>query len=124
MSGATGDRLGENQLPSQPKFPDEMIELLKQKLTKNDAPFLKFLGKNLTMSWIEEDDSRLGMTRFEYNANELFRRRKLKLSCGPVTIGLNPILNRDISLYNHTLAHELLHASGITRSWRYSCKFG
>ena len=35
MNGATGDRLGENQLPSQPKFPDEMIELLKQKLTKN-----------------------------------------------------------------------------------------
>ena len=113
MNGATGDRLGEDQLPSQPKFPDEMIELLKQKLTKNDAPFLKFLGKNLTMSWIEEDDSRLGMTRFEYNANELFRRRKLKLSCGPVTIGLNPILDRDISLYNHTLAHELLHASGL-----------
>ena len=98
MNGGTGDRLGENQLPLQPKFPDEMIELLKQKLTKNDAPFLKFLGKNLTMSWIEEDDSRLGMTRFEYNANELFRRRKLKLSCGPVTIGLNPILNRDICL--------------------------
>ena len=64
-------------------------------------------------SWIDENDSRLGMTRFEYNANELFRRRKLKLSCGPVTIGLNPLLGRDNVLYKHTLAHELLHAAGL-----------
>ena len=30
-----------------------------------------------------------------------------------MTIGLNPILNRDLALYKHTLSHALLHASGL-----------
>lgn len=113
MDGAGGDRIEGGQLPTNPDFPKELIDLLKGKINKKDAPFLKYLEKNITMIWIDEDDSRLGITRFEYNANELFRRRKMRLSCGPVTIGLNPILNRDRALYRHTLAHELLHASGL-----------
>lgn len=113
MSDAAGDSMGHNHLPEQPDFPKELIKVLKKKLDKKEAPFLKFLEKKLTMIWIDENDSRLGMTRFEYNSNELFRRRKLRLSCGPVTVGLNPMLIRDSELYRHTLAHELLHASGL-----------
>ena len=110
MGSAGGDEEGGKQLLPNPDFPEELIQLLKEKLDKKEVPFLKYLGKNLTMIWIDENDSRLGMTRFEYSANELFRRRKLRLSCGPVTIGLNPMLNRDTALYKHTLSHELLHA--------------
>ena len=113
MGSAGGDEEGSKQLLPNHDFPEELIQLLKEKLDKKEVPFLKYLGKNLTMIWIDENDSRLGMTRFEYSANELFRRRKLRLSCGPVTIGLNPILNRDSALYKHTLSHELLHASGL-----------
>jgi hypothetical protein len=113
MFSAGGDERDDKLLPPNPDFPEDLIQLLKEKLNKKDAPFLKYLGKNLILVWIDENDSRLGMTRFEYSANELFRRRKLRLSCGPVTIGLNPILNRDLALYKHTLSHELLHASGL-----------
>ena len=113
MSSAGGDERDDKLLPSNPDFPEYLIHLLKEKLDKKEAPFLKYLGKNLTLVWIDENDSRLGMTRFEYSANELFRRRKLRLSCGPVTIGLNPMLNRDLALYKHTLSHELLHPFSI-----------
>jgi hypothetical protein len=99
--------------PEKPWIPTGLIEELKSKLTKKEAPFLKYLEKNLRLIWIDRNESRLGMTRFECDANELFRRRKLRVSCGPVTIGLNPLLNDDEELYRHTLVHELLHASGL-----------
>ena len=104
---------GRIDLPDKPWIPTGLIEELKSKLTKKEAPFLKHLGKNLNLIWIDKNESRLGMTRFECNPNELFRRRKLKVSCGPVTIGLNPLLHNDLELYQHTLVHELLHASGL-----------
>ena len=104
---------GRIDLPDKPWIPTGLIEELKSKLTKKEAPFLKHLGKNLDLIWIDKNESRLGMTRFECNPNELFRRRKLKVSCGPVTIGLNPLLHNDLELYQHTLVHELLHASGL-----------
>jgi len=113
MSGADESDRIILDLPEIPWLPDGLISELKSKLNKKDAPFLKFLGKNLELIWIDEKESRLGMTRFECNANELFRRRKLRVSCGPVTIGLNPLLNNDLTLYRHTLVHELLHASGL-----------
>jgi hypothetical protein len=113
MSGG-GDIDGRRiDLPEKPWIPTGLIEELKSKLTKKEAPFLKYLGKNLDLIWIDEKESRLGMTRFECNPNELFRRRKLRVSCGPVTIGLNPLLHNDLELYQHTLVHELLHASGL-----------
>jgi hypothetical protein len=101
------------ETPKKPWIPAGLIDELKSKLTKKEAPFLKYLGKNLQLVWIDKNESRLGMTRFECDANELFRRRKLRVSCGPVTIGLNPLLNDDEELYRHTLVHELLHASGL-----------
>ena len=113
MTGDSGQGEKIVNLPEKPWLPEGLIDELKSKLTKNEAPFLKYLGKNLQLIWIDKNESRLGMTRFECNANELFRRRKLRVSCGPVTIGLNPLLNNDSELYQHTLVHELLHASGL-----------
>lgn len=113
MKGGGDINGGRIDLPEKPWIPTGLIEELKSKLTKKEAPFLKHLGKNLDLIWIDKNESRLGMTRFECNPNELFRRRKLRVSCGPVTIGLNPLLHNDLELYRHTLVHELLHASGL-----------
>ena len=96
-----------------PEIPDGLLEELKAVLSKDDAPFLRHLGKHLSLEWLPEDESRLGMTRFEYDHNELFRRRRLRVAPGAVTIGLNPILTEDGVLFRHTLVHELLHAAGM-----------
>ena len=45
--------------------------------------------------------------------HELFRRRRLRGSPGPITIALHPRLKDDEKLYLHTLVHELLHAAGL-----------
>jgi len=96
-----------------PGMPDGLLDELKEMLSEDDAPFLRHLGKHLTLEWLPSDESRLGMTRFEYNPNELFRRRRLRVAPGAVTIGLNPVLIGDEMLFRHTLVHELLHAAGM-----------
>jgi hypothetical protein len=78
-----------------------------------EAVFTRWLTKNVSLTWLEEDDERLGMTRFEEGPHELVRRRRLALAPGKITIGLHPQLTRDEVLLKHTLAHELLHASGL-----------
>ena len=78
------------------------------------APFLPYLQKNLTLTYEDPGQGRLGLTRFEIDLNELERRRRFKMGPGKITILLHPDLNGDAALRNHTLAHELLHASGIT----------
>ena len=75
--------------------------------------FSKWLGDRITLIWLEEEDSRLGMTRFEEGNAELVRRRRLKLDPGPITIGLHPGLVLEPELLRHTLTHELVHASGV-----------
>ena len=96
-----------------PEMPDGLLDELKEVLSEDDAPFLRHLGKHLTLEWLPSDESRLGMTRFEYEPNELFRRRRLRVAPGAVTIGLNPVLIDDEMLFRHTLVHELLHAAGM-----------
>ena len=96
-----------------PEMPDGLLDKLKEVLGEDDAPFLRHLGKHLTLEWLPSDESRLGMTRFEYDPNELFRRRRLRVAPGAVTIGLNPVLIGDEMLFLHTLVHELLHAAGM-----------
>ncbi len=96
-----------------PEMPDGLLGELKEVLGEDDAPFLRHLGKHLTLEWLPSDESRLGMTRFEYDPNELFRRRRLRVAPGAVTIGLNPVLIDDEMLFRHTLVHELLHAAGM-----------
>jgi len=96
-----------------PVIPNELMELIFSELEKSDAPFLKHLENELTLEWLPDNESRLGMTRFEMDANELYRRRRLNAPPGKITIGLNCILAEDDKLFKHTLAHELLHAAGL-----------
>ena len=97
----------------QPEIPDGLLELLIQELDGEDAPFVKHLEKELGLKWLDEDESRLGFTRFELDHHELYRRRRLGTPPGPITIALNPILSDDEALFRHTLTHELLHAAGL-----------
>ena len=73
--------------------------------------FSKWLTERVSLIWLEVDDDRLGMTRFEDGPTELVRRRALSLDPGPITIGLHPRLVEEPDLLKHTLAHELVHAS-------------
>ena len=50
--------------------------------------FTKWLSKRVSIIWLEDEDDRLGMTRFEEGNAELVRRRRLKLDPGPITICL------------------------------------
>ena len=108
----TGDGGGEG-VAQVPEMPKGLLDELKQVLDEDDAPFLRHLGKHLIIEWLPIEESRLGMTRFEYDPNELFRRRRLRVAPGAVTIGLNPVLADDEMLFRHTLVHELLHAAGM-----------
>ena len=96
-----------------PQIPEGLLDQLRENLDDEEAPFLRYLGKHLTLEWLPDAESRLGMTRFEHGPNELFRRRRLGVAPGPVTIGLNPILIEDQKMLLNTLVHELLHAVGL-----------
>ena len=96
-----------------PEIPDGLLAMLIQELEGEDAPFVKHLDRELGLEWLDEDESRLGFTRFELDHHELYRRRRLGTPPGPVTIALNPILSEDQALFRHTLTHELLHAAGL-----------
>ena len=98
---------------SPPEIPEGLLDQLRENLDENAAPFLRHLGKHLTMEWLPAEESRLGMTRFEHDPNELFRRRRLGVAPGPVTIGLNSNLIEDEKMFLNTLVHELLHAAGL-----------
>jgi len=98
---------------SAPVIPDGLMEDLVKELDGEDAPFVEHLERELELKWFEEDETRLGFTRFECDHHEIYRRRRLGVPPGPVTIALNPILASDVALFRHTLAHELLHAAGL-----------
>jgi len=108
---ANPDRSAGTEVP--PEIPEGLLGQLRENLDDDDAPFLRHLGNHLTLEWLPGEESRLGMTRFEHDPNELFRRRRLGVAPGPVTIGLNPILIEDEQMLLNTLVHELLHAAGL-----------
>ena len=87
----------------QPEIPEGLLTTLIQELEGEDAPFVKHLDKELELKWLDEDESRLGFTRFELGHHELYRRRRLSAPPGPITIALNPILSDDGALFRHTL---------------------
>ena len=72
----------------QPEIPDGLLEALTQELVGEDAPFVKHLEKELGLKWLDDDESRLGFTRFELDHHELYRRRRLGAPPGPITICL------------------------------------
>mgnify|MGYP001028072413 FL=1 len=108
------DEAGDGDIrPETPPMPSDILDRLRLRLQKEEAPFLRHLGEHLSLEWMEQSENRLGITRFEFNHHELFRRRRLRGSPGPVTIALHPRLHADERLYLHTLVHELLHAAGL-----------
>ena len=60
-----------------------------------DAVFMPWIEERINLIWLEPNDDRLGMTRFEEGSAELNRRRRLRLDPGKVTIGLHPALLED-----------------------------
>ena len=75
--------------------------------------FSRWFYNRVSLTWLENDDDRLGVTRFEDRNVDLVRRHSLGLYPGPITIGLHPRLVAEPELLRHTLAHELVHASGV-----------
>ena len=98
-----------------PIFPDEELSYLEENLDSEGAVFLRFLRDCLSMDWLAQDDDRLGVTRFEGDHNEVYRKKRLKLPPGEITILLHPMLREDPALLRHTLVHELLHAAGLSK---------
>tara|TARA_B100001093_G_scaffold45887_2_gene39033 strand:- start:3677 stop:4237 length:561 start_codon:yes stop_codon:yes gene_type:complete len=112
---ATRFSLADTPIPShQPAIPEELVHASLQALSGvTKAVFRPWIGERITLIWLENEERRLGMTRFEVGPNELARRRTLRIDPGEVTIGLHPALIEDTLLYNHTFVHEFLHAAGL-----------
>ena len=98
---------------NEPKMPEGLLDRLVEELEDRDAPFSKYLERDMKLVWLPAEDNRLGFTRFECDHNEIYRRRRLGIRPGPVTIALNRMLSKDKELLAHTLAHEMLHAAGL-----------
>ena len=94
--------------------PSSWITRIREIVDVSEAPFLDGLSRWLEVVWSDPKSDLLGVTRFEYDSNELMRRRRLGAPSGPIKIELHPILVGDIALLNHTFVHELLHAAGLT----------
>ena len=95
---------GEERISQPPAMPAGLLGALREELGSEDAPFLRHLDEHLDLEWLPAGETRLGVTRFECNHNELYRRRRLKAPPGPVTIALNPILSDDENIYIQFLA--------------------
>ena len=97
-----------------PSVPENVVDDVLAALSGHvEAVFLPWIADRFSVEWLDVNDDRLGMTRFEEGSNELIRRRRLRLDPGDVTIGLHPALLEDEELYRHTFAHEFLHAAGL-----------
>ena len=70
-----------------PSMPDGLIEEIKSLLKEKKCPFLNHLNKEVKLIYGKGRDA-TGVTRFECDHNELFRRRRLRLSPGPITMHL------------------------------------
>ncbi|MEJ6562179.1 MAG: hypothetical protein QNL85_00525 [Euryarchaeota archaeon] len=118
MSGEGEKRLSLAEIPipnHAPHVPDGLFQAAIAALSgTTKAVFRPWIEDRITVIWLEGEEKRLGMTRFEEGPNELARRRRLRLDPGEVTIGLHPILLEDERMYAHTLVHEFLHAAGLT----------
>jgi len=84
-----------------------------ESLIIGEIPNISSLIENLELSWLSSDDDRLGVTTFDGDYNELYRKKRLSLPFGLIKIGMHPVLADDEKLFNHTLVHEILHASGM-----------
>ena len=80
---AMGDSgmLGDTPMPEhEPHIPDGVIEESLAVLSGvTDAVFMPWIEDRINVIWLEANDDRLGMTRFEEGSAELNRRRRLRL---------------------------------------------
>ena len=95
-----------------PKIKSELKEKI-ENIVGEEIPNLLTLFENIELFWLSSTDDRLGVTTFTGDFNEIIRKKRLNLPLGAIKIGLHPILIDDEKLYNHTLVHEILHASGM-----------
>ncbi|MBH33227.1 MAG: hypothetical protein CMB75_02360 [Euryarchaeota archaeon] len=93
--------------------PEHLWSSIVELLDTDIAPFLPYLPGRLEVLYEDPGDGRMGITRFKMDHNELERRRKFRMGPGEVVILLHPELVDDPALRDHTLVHELLHASGL-----------
>ncbi len=78
--GENMDLLRNTTIPNfDPPFPNELIKEISGVLNKEEAPFLRHLPDNLTLSWLETTDDRLGATIFEHDHNTIARKIKQRL---------------------------------------------
>tara|TARA_B100001996_G_scaffold196851_1_gene150797 strand:+ start:812 stop:1384 length:573 start_codon:yes stop_codon:yes gene_type:complete len=99
-----------------PEKPPIISDELKDKIvtsTKDEFPKISTLIEKLELSWLSSHDNRLGVTTFSGDYNEIYRKKRLNLPLGVIKIKLHPVLIDDRKLFNHTLVHEILHASGM-----------
>jgi len=115
MGQAKRGPLWDTPVPTvEPHAPEDVVDAVLAALSgQMEAVFRPWIADRFQLDWLDVDDHRLGMTRFEEGPSELIRRRKLRLDPGVVTIGLHPALLEDEALYRHTFAHELFHAAGL-----------
>ena len=115
MAGGKRGPLADTPVPNHPpEVPEDVVDAVLAALSGHvEAVFLPWIADRFKVEWLEVDDDRLGMTRFDEGSAELVRRRRLRLDPGSVTIGLHPALLEDEALYLHTFAHELFHAAGL-----------
>ncbi len=99
---------------SPPTIPTGMIDVITGLLNQQEAPFLRHLASSVALEWLPADSDCLGNTRFEMATHEVEIRKRTRMPPGEITISLHPVLIEDQALYAHTLAHELLHAAGLT----------
>ena len=101
--------LADTPVPTEPpSVPEDVVDAVLAALSGHvEAVFRPWIADRFSVEWLDVNDDRLGMTRFEEGSNELARRRRLRLDPGEVTIGLHPALLEDEALYRHTFAHEL-----------------
>ena len=96
-----------------PEIPEGMLDSISSIVSSEEAPFLSHLAR-VRVEWLEMEADRLGNTCFEMRPHEVEARKRQRLPPGPITVSLHPILAEDDLLFAHTLAHELLHAAGMT----------
>lgn len=97
-----------------PQIPEAWIsECIEVAQTSTNSVFLPWIADRFSLEWLDSDDNRFGITRFEEGPAELVRRRRLRIDPGKVTIALHPALQSDVRLLKHTFVHEFLHACGL-----------
>ena len=83
MAEAKRGPLWDTPVPAdEPYVPEDVVDDVLAALSgQMEAVFLPWIANRFRMEWLDVDDHRLGMTRFEEGPSELIRRRKLRLDC-------------------------------------------